>query len=148
MPPVILPCIQEQKKKKKPRKVKVSELISVPPPPAPSEEVKRLAQQQLKDKLQIKQDERRAKKRIVASKTCSVHNVFTLVDPQYLKLKPYKESLNNMNSLGIDNFRQIFFLGYWKKLVYTMNLECSLDLCYKFSDHNNFRILYEKLPED
>lgn len=73
--------------------------------------------------------------------------MFGLVDPAYLSLKSYGEELTASNSLGMDNFRLMFALGFWKKLVYTMSVENSLQLCYKFNDVYNFEVLMEKVPE-
>jgi hypothetical protein len=56
----------------------------------------------------------------------AIHNVFGLIAPQYLSLKRYDQVLNEKNSLGMDNYRLIFALGFWKKLVYTMNVSSSL----------------------
>jgi hypothetical protein len=53
----------------------------------------------------------------------ALHNVFGLVDPQYLRLKPYNTELSDDNSLGVDNLRCVFGLGFWKKLVYVMNVK-------------------------
>ena len=76
----------------------------------------------------------------------AIHNVFTLIDPAYLRLKPHDKSLNWTNSLGMENFRLMFALGFWKKLVYIMNVKVSLDLCYKFSDGCNFEMLLDRMP--
>ena len=75
----------------------------------------------------------------------ALHNVFGLVAPQYLTLKSYNEKLTDQNSLGMDSYRLMFALGYWKKLVYTMNLSSSLDLCYKFADSFNFAVLMDRI---
>ena len=63
--------------------------------------------------------------------------------PNYLTLKGYDEKLTFTNSLGMDNYQLMFALGFWKKLVYTMNLSSSIDLCYKFTDMFNFNVLME-----
>lgn len=47
----------------------------------------------------------------------------------------------------MDNYRLIFALGFWKKLVYTMNVTISLNLCYKFADSYNFNILLDHLSD-
>lgn len=76
-----------------------------------------------------------------------MHNVFTLIDPAYLSLKNHGAELTADNSLGLDNFRLMFALGFWKKLVYTMSQDRSLDLCYKFTDLYNFNVLMENLDD-
>lgn len=77
----------------------------------------------------------------------AIHNVFGLIAPKYLTLKRYDEQLNEENSLGMDNYRLIFALGFWKKLVYTMSVKSSLQLCYKFADTYNFNILLDRLAD-
>jgi hypothetical protein len=77
----------------------------------------------------------------------AIHNVFGLIAPQYLTLKKFDELLTEQNSLGMDNYRLIFALGFWKKLVYTMNVTSSLKLCYKFTDTYNFDILLDRLSD-
>lgn len=77
----------------------------------------------------------------------ALHNVLGLVDPAYLRLKNQGEALTTSNSLGMDNFRLMFALGYWKKLVYTMSVPESLLLCYKFNDVRNYEVLMEKTTE-
>ena len=68
----------------------------------------------------------------------AIHNVICLLEPEFLKMKPYGEALDEENSLGIDTYRMILSLGFWKKLVYTMQSQMSLHLCMKFSDFINF----------
>ncbi len=41
----------------------------------------------------------------------------------------------------------MFSLGFWKKLVYTMNISTSIDLCYRFNDLYNFNELLERLDD-
>jgi hypothetical protein len=36
-------------------------------------------------------------------------------------LKGFEEPLTHKNSIGIENYRLILALGFWKKLVYTLN---------------------------
>jgi len=77
----------------------------------------------------------------------AIHNVFGLIAPQYLTLKRFDEPLSDKNSLGMDNYRLIFALGFWKKLVYTMNVSTSLHLCYKFADTYNFNNLLDRMSD-
>jgi hypothetical protein len=44
--------------------------------------------------------------------------VFTLLEPKFLSLKDENEELTPQNSLGIDTYRTMLDLGFWKKLVY------------------------------
>jgi hypothetical protein len=72
----------------------------------------------------------------------ALHNVFTLIEPKFLQIKAFQETLTPENSLGIETYRTMFDLGFWKKLVY-IGIESStaLQLCYKFYDRANFNLL-------
>lgn len=71
----------------------------------------------------------------------ALHNVLSLISPKYLTLKSFSEPLTNKNSIGIDNYRLILSLGFWKKLVYILNGKMGMQLCLKFNDLTNFQIL-------
>ena len=67
----------------------------------------------------------------------AVHNVFEMINPEYLTLKE-----SGGNNLGIDAFRGLLLLGYWKKLVYIMDFDNSLALTRTFGDFKNFKQIY------
>lgn len=48
----------------------------------------------------------------------ALHNVFSLIDSNFLTLKGVNEQLTMGNSLGMPIFRYLLSLGFWKKLVY------------------------------
>ena len=48
----------------------------------------------------------------------AIHNVFTLIEPKFLVIKDIDEAINKDNSLGIEAYRMMLDLGFWKKLVY------------------------------
>jgi hypothetical protein len=77
----------------------------------------------------------------------AIHNVFSLISSDLLRLKGYGEALTAENSLGIHNCRMIFMLGFWKKLVYTMSLSNGIDLAYRMADTHNHEVLTERLEE-
>ena len=72
----------------------------------------------------------------------ALHSVFEVIDPAYLKLKRYNEEINETNSLGEYCYNSLFFLGYWKKLVYIMDCASSLNLTSTFCDFKNYKIIY------
>ena len=71
----------------------------------------------------------------------AIHNVLRLVDSSYLQIKSFGEPLTDENSLGIQSYKTILNLGFWKKLVYILEKRQSLQLCLKFFDLNNFQII-------
>ena len=78
----------------------------------------------------------------------ALHNVFELVEPNFMAIKKFREPLTPSNSLGMDTYRTMLDLGFWKKLVY-IGLESStaLQLCCKFLDKTNFELLSEFLDD-
>ena len=56
-------------------------------------------------------------------------------------MKDFGEKLDDENSLGIQAYRTILNLGFWKKLVYLLEKKVSLHLCLKFFDFKNYMLL-------
>jgi hypothetical protein len=74
----------------------------------------------------------------------ALHNVFTLIEPKFLAIKQFTEPLSADNSLGMETYRTMLDLGFWKKLVYIgLPSETALQLCCKFFDRTNFDLLAE-----
>ena len=71
----------------------------------------------------------------------AVHGVLCLLDTQFLKMKSFGEALDETNSLGMQTYRTIFNLGFWKKLVFILQSKMSMLLCMKFFDFRNFRLI-------
>jgi hypothetical protein len=40
------------------------------------------------------------------------------LEPKFLSIKDFGEPLTNENSLGMETYRTMLDLGFWKKLVY------------------------------
>jgi hypothetical protein len=76
-----------------------------------------------------------------------MHNVLGLISPKYLTLKKFNEPLTDQNSLGLNNYKLMLQLGFWKKLVYTTNGRTGLSLCFKFNDLDNFRFISDKMAD-
>ena len=68
----------------------------------------------------------------------AIHNVLGLLDSNFLMMKPFGVTLDETNSLGINTYRMIFNLGFWKKLVYILQSKLSLHLCMKFCDFRHY----------
>lgn len=57
--------------------------------------------------------------------------------------------MDKEHSLGIETYRTILDLGFWKKLVYIgMDSRRALELCYMFYDRQNFEVLSKSLTLD
>eukprot|EP00358_Blepharisma_japonicum_P006165 CAMPEP_0202940410 /NCGR_PEP_ID=MMETSP1395-20130829/559_1 /ASSEMBLY_ACC=CAM_ASM_000871 /TAXON_ID=5961 /ORGANISM="Blepharisma japonicum, Strain Stock R1072" /LENGTH=991 /DNA_ID=CAMNT_0049634873 /DNA_START=326 /DNA_END=3298 /DNA_ORIENTATION=- len=68
----------------------------------------------------------------------AVHNVFEMINPEYLSLKEKAD----IKSLGLEGFQGLLLLGYWKKLIYIMDKENSLALASTFGDFKNYKNIY------
>jgi len=56
-------------------------------------------------------------------------------------MQEFGQKLEDDNSLGIQAYRTILNLGFWKKLVYILEKKISLHLCLKFFDFKNYILL-------
>lgn len=75
----------------------------------------------------------------------AIHNVFSLIEPKFLTLRDINEEIKNETSLGLDAYRMMFDLGFWKKLVYITDGNTSIALCKMFFDKDNFNVLKDHL---
>ena len=66
-----------------------------------------------------------------------MHSALELIEPKYLKIKECK--LDHDNSLGQYCFTGLLNLGFWKKLLYLMDLKSGLKIASMFADFKNFR---------
>lgn len=71
----------------------------------------------------------------------ALHNVFEMISPKFLTLK-IGEPISNTNSLGMVAFQSLLLLGYWKKLVYTMDRVNSLAVTSTYADFKNYKHIY------
>lgn len=67
----------------------------------------------------------------------AVHNMYEMINPEYLCLKE-----DDGKNLGIEAFRGLILLGYWKKTVYVMDYGSSLAVTNSFGDFRNFKRIY------
>jgi len=68
-----------------------------------------------------------------------------LIESKFLELKQPGSVIDETNSLGMTTYRNLLSLGYWKKLVYLTEAQIGLDLCFKFYNIENFKILKDNL---
>ncbi|KAM3136353.1 hypothetical protein pb186bvf_011488 [Paramecium bursaria] len=69
----------------------------------------------------------------------AVHSVFENINPEFLRIKYENEPLTNMNSLGLLCYQQLLMLGYWKKIVYQLDIKNALIVCEVFQDYKNWK---------
>lgn len=51
----------------------------------------------------------------------ALHNLFEVINPEFLRLKEADEVDLENNSLGIEVYRGLLMLGYWKKILFIMD---------------------------
>ncbi|OMJ66529.1 hypothetical protein SteCoe_36591 [Stentor coeruleus] len=71
----------------------------------------------------------------------ALHNVFEMINPNYLDAK--KEN----SCLGLEAFQGMLLLGYWKKIIYLMDVENALAVAWTFGDFRIYKNLYVGNPE-
>jgi hypothetical protein len=71
-----------------------------------------------------------------------------LIEPKFLSLKDFDEKMTSENGLGMETYRMMLELGFWKKLVYITEGKLSLELCNKFINRDNLEIVLNHLNID
>lgn len=72
----------------------------------------------------------------------AIHNILNLVDPTVLSQQCTEDLDENSKLLGADSWRYIYYLGFWKKLVYLMDTHNSLKLSYSIQAFDDFKTVY------
>jgi hypothetical protein len=70
----------------------------------------------------------------------ALHSALELIEPKYLRIK--EGELDQTNGLGQYCFTGLLNHGYWKKLLYLMDLKSALTVSSMFCDFRNFRQIY------
>mmetsp|Transcript_28177 Transcript_28177/g.24957 ORF Transcript_28177/g.24957 Transcript_28177/m.24957 type:complete len:355 (+) Transcript_28177:4728-5792(+) len=78
-------------------------------------------------------------KAYVANK--AFHNILEIINPVYIKLKKKGEAVSFDNHLGDQCFTQLIFLGYWKKCLFLMDYNTSLEVAQVFSSFSNYKLI-------
>jgi hypothetical protein len=68
-----------------------------------------------------------------------MHNVLSIIEKDFLKLDE-----NGRDSINLrDNcFDYLFLQGFWKKLVFLMDVDSALELTKSVGDRESFKLLY------
>ena len=72
----------------------------------------------------------------------AVHNMLTLIDPKMIEQQKTEEVDFSSKLINVEWWRYIYYLGFWKKLIYIMDSHSSLELCYSIGDFENFKMVY------
>jgi len=72
----------------------------------------------------------------------AIHNMFALVSPDMIKQVKTEDMQDIHDKSKAEHWRFLFYLGFWRKLVYIMDSLSSLKLCYSIGDLMNFKVVY------
>ena len=70
----------------------------------------------------------------------AIHNMFSLVCTDLIK--QVKTEDLDPNKSNVECWKYLFYLGFWKKLVFIVDSMNSLKLCYTTGDLQNYKIVY------
>lgn len=84
--------------------------------------------------------QRRIEQSMVAN--IALHNVFEVLNPEYIRLKESHEISTDTNSLGVEVYRGLLLLGFWKKVLFVMDYKRSLSLAAYFADYKTYKTIF------
>ncbi|CAD8201307.1 unnamed protein product [Paramecium octaurelia] len=75
------------------------------------------------------------------------NNILEAINPSYLQFKN-EDILHSSNSFGIECYKQLIGLGYWRTIIYQLNYENAVKLCQSFNNYQDLVILIQKIKEN
>ena len=72
----------------------------------------------------------------------AIHNILKHIDAESIQQKCTEDLTKESKLLGGESWRYIYYLGFWKKLIYLMDTHNSLKLCYSIKAFEDFKIVY------
>ncbi|CAI2362242.1 unnamed protein product [Moneuplotes crassus] len=72
----------------------------------------------------------------------AIHNMLNLVDSSVINQQCTEDIDKDTKLLGTDCWRYIYYLGFWKKLIYLMDTHNSLKLCFSIGAFEDFKTVY------
>jgi len=70
------------------------------------------------------------------------HNMLSLVSPQMIQQQKTEDMPKEDIMSKLECWRMLFYLGFWKKLIFILDSMTSLKLSYTIRDFKNFKIVY------
>ncbi|CAK59524.1 unnamed protein product (macronuclear) [Paramecium tetraurelia] len=74
------------------------------------------------------------------------NNILESINPIYLEYKN-EDTLHYQNSFGIECYKSLIGLGYWRTIIYQLNYENAVKLCQSFNNYQDWVILIQKIKE-
>ncbi|CAD8203304.1 unnamed protein product [Paramecium octaurelia] len=74
------------------------------------------------------------------------NNILEFINPIYLEFK-YDDTLHYYNSFGIECYKSLIGLGYWRTIIYQLNYENAVKLCQSFNNYQDWVIIIQKIKQ-
>jgi hypothetical protein len=72
----------------------------------------------------------------------AIHGMLKLIDPKMMEQQKTEELIESSKLMSAECWRYLFYLGFWKKLIYVMDTHTSLELCYTIRAFEDFKTVY------
>ncbi|CAD8049358.1 unnamed protein product [Paramecium sonneborni] len=72
----------------------------------------------------------------------TLQQIFQIIDFNFLNLKFDSADLIPEKSLDNEIYAQLILLGYWKKVIYLIDIQNSLSICKLFMDYKSWKCIY------
>ncbi|CAK77908.1 unnamed protein product (macronuclear) [Paramecium tetraurelia] len=76
----------------------------------------------------------------------AINNVLESINPIFLQFK-FEDKLSTLNSFGIESYKELIGLGYWKTVIYQLNYEHAFNLCKSFNSISDIISVISKIQE-
>ncbi|CAD8158245.1 unnamed protein product [Paramecium octaurelia] len=76
----------------------------------------------------------------------AINNVLESINPIFLQFK-FEDKLSSQNSFGIESYKELIGLGYWKTVIYQLNYEHAFNLCKSFNSFSDIIGIISKIKE-
>ncbi|CAD8090940.1 unnamed protein product [Paramecium primaurelia] len=74
------------------------------------------------------------------------NNILESINPIYLQFKN-EDILHSSNSFGIESYKSLIGLGYWRTIIYQLNYLNAIKLCQSFNNYYDLINLIQKIKE-
>lgn len=72
----------------------------------------------------------------------AIHGMLKLIDCNMMIQQKTEDMTQDSKALSADCWRYLFYLGFWKKLIYVMDTHASFELCYTIKAFEDFKTVY------
>ncbi|CAI2383785.1 unnamed protein product [Moneuplotes crassus] len=85
---------------------------------------------------------RNSQKQVSVLANEAIHNILKIIDPSTILQQCTEDLTKESTLLGGESWRYIYYLGFWKKLIYLMDTHNALKLGYSARAFQDFKTVY------